>query len=110
VGNGLFTTQFILRIKIFKLEIDLDEAKIVRLIFHWYTTGEKGVPLTIGGSQKKLNDMAVPTASNTDHRLVARKQAGNKWYRSVINSILQSETYIGTWRFGKRNKEKGSIS
>jgi hypothetical protein len=54
--------------------------------------------------------MAIPTASKTGQRLVALRQDVNKWYRSVINSILQNETYIGSWSYGKRNKTRELIT
>ncbi|NJN98211.1 MAG: recombinase family protein [Anaerolineales bacterium] len=96
--------------RLFKLEIEPDEAEVIRMIFQWYTVGINGIPLSLGSIQKKLNEMGVPTASKTGERLVALRQDSNKWYRSVINSMLQNETYVGTWRYGKRNKSRELIA
>lgn len=94
---------------LFKLEIDEDEARIIRLIFFWFTVGEKGIPMTISGIQKRLNEIQAPTASQTDHRLVGRKSDTPFWRRGVVHQILQNETYAGTWWYNKIKRVNGKV-
>ncbi|MBN1660990.1 MAG: recombinase family protein [Anaerolineae bacterium] len=92
------------------LEIYEPEAEIVRLVFHWYVRGcdEKG-PMSIYGITNKLNEMGVPTFSDSGTRKpIAAKQRGyGKWARSPINRMLRNETYAGVWRYGKMARENG---
>ena len=67
-------------------EIDLSEAKIVKLIYEWMGRDR----LTIGAIKRKLDSMRVPT-----------KKGKLCWDRSVIWGILQNPAYIGKAAFGK---------
>jgi site-specific DNA recombinase len=60
--------------KKFMLEIDEIEAAIIRLIFHGYTVGEKGVPMSMGQIRHKLIEMQIPTYADTGKRTVPRKK------------------------------------
>jgi site-specific DNA recombinase len=72
-------------------EIDLSEAKIVKLMFEWIGRDR----LTIGAIKRKLDSMKVPT-----------KKGKIFWDRSVIWGILQNPAYIGKAAFGKTKSGK----
>lgn len=81
------------------LEINEDEAAVVRLIFQLYT--EEG--LSTNQVVKRLNELAIPTP--TDRRNHAaraiRKKGPGRWARSTIYVILRAETYTGIWYYNK---------
>lgn len=91
------------------LEIDEIEAAIVKMIFQWYTVGERGWPLTLVQIQNKLNQMRVPTLVDTGKRNPAgkKKRQPGEWGRSAIHHILKNETYAGVWHYGKIGRSKG---
>lgn len=85
--------------KLWFFEIVEVEAKIVRLIFHWFVIGdEPGNPL--GGLRiaEKLNEMGV------------KSPKGGKWRRQTIYHILTNETYAGVWHYGRRGKDRSKPS
>lgn len=63
------------------LEINEEEAKIVRLIFEWYIRDEN--PLSPYEIAKRLADMGVPGPK------------GPNWIFSSIHRMLRNETYAG---------------
>ncbi len=79
------------------LEIHEPEARVVRLIFQWYTggDGENGL-IGIREIARKLTAMGIPTSKK-------RK----KWSTGSLAIILSNETYAGTWHYGKSKKVKG---
>lgn len=91
------------------LVIDEVEARIIRLIFYWYTEGENGQPLSLRQIVHRLNEMKIPTASHTDHRLVNRKREDICWRPGTVHQILKNETYIGTWHYNKKAKVNGKL-
>ncbi|MHB9144662.1 MAG: recombinase family protein [Symbiobacteriia bacterium] len=63
------------------LEVDNDQAEIVKFIYDWYTApGSEETPNSIAA---KLNSMGVPAAS------------GIPWQRQAVRRILRYETYTG---------------
>jgi len=79
------------------------EARIVRLIFHWYAYGDDGQgPLSIRAIAKKLTEMRVPTRHDTtpDCR-GSKKQGHGHWHPGTIGKYLSSETFVGTWHYSK---------
>jgi site-specific DNA recombinase len=83
------------------LEINDDEAQIVRLIFEWFLRGDgKGSPMTISEISKRLTELHIPTHGD-NNRLVRKLRAPGVWCRSSIYRILKSETYTGSWSYGK---------
>ncbi len=68
------------------LEINEDEAKVVREIFSW--VADKG--LTVRGVVKKLQKLGIQP----------RKSKRGVWSTSSLSTMLRRETYIGTayWR------------
>jgi site-specific DNA recombinase len=84
------------------LVIHENEAKVVRLIFAWFTISDgTGEPLGTRMIATKLNKLGVPTVSNP-----IRKTRSRVWACSAIRSILQNETYLGKWHYGKTRRSK----
>ena len=78
----------------FTLEKHVEEAKIVALLYDWYTGQEQlGVSLI----RNKLNDLKVPT------------RKGGDWTTSTIRNILSNPVYIGKIRQGSRPQVKKII-
>jgi site-specific DNA recombinase len=83
------------------LEIDEEEAEIVRLVFQWYIYGdENGKLLTIYKILTKLIDMGIPTRGDKEQH-VAKKHKVGIWSDAMIRHILKNETYTGVWHYGK---------
>lgn len=68
-------------------EVDEVEAEVVKLVYSWYTSGER---VTLRAIAKRLNKHGAPTRS------------GKPWGQRVVNGIIDNETYCGVWHFGKR--------
>jgi len=87
-----------------KLEIDPGTARIVCMIFDWYTVGdgERG-PMSISEITRKLS--AIKLLSPMDRRKNSRKQrAPGEWNYSTVHNMLKTQTYIGVWHYGKRKR------
>ncbi|MBX3055828.1 MAG: recombinase family protein [Anaerolineae bacterium] len=81
-----------------------DEARIVRLIFEWYTV--EG--LTIYAIIRRLSDMKIPSPADRGNFPHAHKKRGiGEWSRGGVANILNKETYAGTWHYGKQNSNTG---
>lgn len=68
------------------LEINEDEAKVVRMVFDWY--GNEGI-----GAQaitNRLNDMGL------------RARSGKRWTKASIRTMLENEHYLGKIRYYHR--------
>ena len=78
------------------LEINEDEAPLVRMIFNW-TVEERLSAVQI---QERLAAMGAPTYGQR------RKMPGaaTKWTSAMVLSILKNETYMGKWIYGKKSK------
>jgi site-specific DNA recombinase len=84
----------------YELVVSEEEARIVRLIFEWYTVGDgSGEPLSTYAIQKKLDAMQVPTCVDSRQTRYPKKRACGEWSRPVIRDILLNETYAGTWHY-----------
>jgi site-specific DNA recombinase len=80
-----------------RLIIEETTAEIVRMIFEWYVINQWGAPKIC----RELNRLEVPPPS------VAKKVKTRKapaWNQSQVSRIVSNETYAGTWRYGKRNR------
>jgi site-specific DNA recombinase len=75
------------------LEVYEPEARIVRMIFDWYTDPSERLPLR--GIARKLNKLGILTP-----------KGGVRWWAGTLRGFLTSETYKGTWYYGKRKKTK----
>jgi site-specific DNA recombinase len=94
------------------LEIDEEEARIIRLIFTWYVYGDDGEqPLAITAIAKRLTAMRVPTRWDTavsrkgEAGLPRRKLPMGTWDGTTVHAILTRETYVGRWAY-KKTRQK----
>jgi site-specific DNA recombinase len=84
------------------LEIVEAEAAIIRLIYTWYTDGDGDGPLSSTQIAAKLSALRVPTWADTRGSIV--KTAGfGVWSARVIITIIHSQTYAGTYYYGRAN-------
>ena len=85
-----------------KLTIHEPEARIVRMIFDLYVNGNgTGERLSMPKVAGRLSDMGAPTWEDV-HELTERKQRRyGMWAPGTIAKMLHSETYKGTWHYGK---------
>ncbi|MBI2333949.1 MAG: recombinase family protein, partial [Chloroflexi bacterium] len=83
------------------LEIDEEEAPIVRTIFDWYVNGdETGSPMSAQAISTRLTQMGVPTRGDKQRHFF-KKHGNGVWQRAMIIHVLTNETYTGVWYFGK---------
>lgn len=75
----------------FVLKIHEPEARIVRMLFSWYS--DEG--LSINSIIKRLAVMGIPTRK---HRPA--------WRMATIRQILANETYAGVWHYGKASSHE----
>lgn len=82
-----------------KSQLALDEApaRIVRMIFDWYTGGDEDHPaLSSRTIARQLSQMAIPPP-----------QGGSVWSSATVQHILSTETYAGVWHYGKHATRNG---
>ena len=69
------------------LEIYEPQARVVRLIFDWYTVGDgNGKPLSMYQIQKKLTEMRAPTYTDERSLPVGKKREYGEWGRASIGA------------------------
>ncbi len=91
-----------------QLEIDEEEAAVVRLIFEW-TTDERISTLKIA---ERLNAMGVPTRYAKDGRKVRRagkrsaEHTAGIWRAGRVRNMLRNPAYVGEWEYGRRTKKR----
>jgi len=92
------------------LEIYEPEAAIVRMIYTLYIDGdENGRRLAGKKIAARLTKMNV--SSWADQRPGKfKKNAKGAWSTRMVNRILLTETYSGTWHYGKRNATNYKIN
>jgi site-specific DNA recombinase len=89
------------------LEIYEPEARIVRMIFQWYTKGDdEDKNLSLIKIAKRLTKMRVPTQGDTDDRIAKQREYG-EWNRTAIRKMLKRETYAGVFHYGKVKRNNG---
>ena len=96
-----------------KHELDETEAKVVKMIYDWYTEDK----LNIRQIQAKLFDLKIPTKydalKNTEKN---RKMKGLKkypigwWSEVTIRNVLANEAYTGRWYCGKNQTIKLDVA
>ena len=87
------------------LEVDEDEAQVVRLIFKWYTEGDDGLPLSTRQIADKLTAMRVPTWADRRGQHMGKKVGYGMWNDVVIIRILRKPTYAGTFEYWLKSDE-----
>ncbi len=76
-----------------QLNVDPDEAHIVRQIFTWFIQG-----LGLRTIADRLNTQTIPFPAQSTQR--GRKRKG--WAKSAVRVILKNEKYRGRWVWGRR--------
>ncbi len=83
------------------LEIDQNEAVIVRMVYDWYLRGdENGAPMSANSIAVRLTKLGVLTRGDKQSHF-AKKHGKGVWQRAMIIHILTNKTYTGVWHFGK---------
>lgn len=83
----------------YTLEIDIERANVVRMIYEWYTTGlpdESGVRRPLGATAicRKLDSLHIKPMIN------------ETWSKASITDILKNPTYTGRIRWSYRKEVK----
>jgi len=90
------------------LEIVEAEARIVRLIFKWYTRGDEvNGPLSMDAIRDRLTAMHAPTIADLRKGGQGKQRPYGQWGKAQIGRILQCETYAGTWHIRKSAEKDG---
>lgn len=87
----------------YSLQINEDQARIVRMIYNWYVFGE----MEQNGSKEKLG------CSRIAHKLDSmgiKPTSEKSWSRSSIKDILRNPTYTGKIRWQYRKEVKQVIN
>lgn len=82
------------------LQINESEAEIVRLIFRLYAHENN----TLLGICRYLDKHNVPTPSKGQNHLARKVRKG--WSTGTMSGILNNETYVGRWYYGKKKNVK----
>lgn len=73
----------------------------------WYVYGdEKGDKLSLKAIARRLTEMKVPTWADTRKKRFGKKRGRGVWCYSTVGDILASETYAGTWYYGKKGNDR----
>jgi site-specific DNA recombinase len=85
-----------------ELFIEEPQAQVVRMIYDWYTNGnEHGGMMSLVAIAEQLTKMGIPTPSE-GKKWVGKYIKNRGWHDEGVWKILVSETYCGTYRYGKR--------
>ena len=85
-----------------RLEINTEEAEIIRRIFYWLNE-EKATCYSIA---KRLNALGIPTRYAKDKRGVRGKATANLWRAGRVYNMVRNTAYKGEWVYGKRAATK----
>ncbi len=84
-----------------QLQINEDEALIVKMIFELYTGGK-----SLYGVARHLSKLEIVTPASRGKSIKKHKKTTN-WGRSSISKILNHSVYIGQWMYGKNKRING---
>jgi site-specific DNA recombinase len=84
-----------------QLEVDQDEAQVVRQIFAWFAQG-----LALRTIADRLNTQTIPFPAQSTQRGGKRKG----WASSAVRVILKNEKYRGHWVWGRRLFSKDPLT
>ena len=82
------------------LVIDEAEAEVVRQIYTWILEGQ-----TCYAIARTLYEQHILTRGDL-HEAVVKKAQPGAWSPSTVRRIIVSETYKGTWYYGKTRRQK----
>jgi len=104
-SGGIVAYGYRLNTNTKKLEIDEQEAKVIRDIFGWILEDGQSC-ITIA---KRLNAMGIPTRYAKDGRGVRGKGTAGIWRPGRVCNMLKNPAYKGDWEYGKRSKKRQTI-
>ena len=53
---------------------------------------------------RRLTELRIPRTADLNNARGARKKKGyGEWNKKTIHLMLTNETYLGHWKYGKRN-------
>ncbi len=95
-----------------EFEVNEEEARIVKLVYHWYVYGdESGQPIGMDAIADKLTQMSIlPPSAVRGVRVGVRGKRGQKgevikhWSSATVRQILTHQAYIGKNFFGRNGK------
>lgn len=86
-----------------QLKVVESEANVIRMIYDWYTLGNgDGTPLSSTQIAAKLTALHVPTWADLNGT-VQKRAAFGEWGARAVLSIIHSQTYSGTFYYGRAN-------
>ena len=88
-----------------RLEVQDEEAKIVRDMFNWLIN-EK---MTCYSIAPRLNALGIPTRYTKDQRGIRNKKTAGIWRPGRVYNMLKNPAYKGEWLYGRRGKTKQLI-
>jgi site-specific DNA recombinase len=77
------------------------EAKVVRIIYRWYSFGDEngGKPLPLHSIAKRLSDLGIPCPG--ERARLHRIRESGMWNPVTVRNILTHEAYGGVWHYGR---------
>jgi site-specific DNA recombinase len=81
------------------LAIHEPEARIVRLIYEWYT-GQGQERAGTRKIAKSLCEMKIPTWGDLNPGKSSKRKARYHWSKASVYRILTNEVYAGVWQYG----------
>jgi site-specific DNA recombinase len=101
-SNRIFGYDVIREGKLQKLQINENQAQVVRMVFEWYTRGdETDTKLTVRQITHKLNRMGIKPPNN-------RKYA-DEWRHGAIDRMLTQTTYVGIYTYAHLSNRQPAI-
>ena len=91
-----------------KLEVDEEEAKIIKLMFSW-TIEDRLSTVKIA---ERLNDLGIPTRYKKNGRKINYKGKRKEeftagiWRAGRVLNMIKNPAYMGVWEWGKRSKKR----
>jgi site-specific DNA recombinase len=90
------------------LEIDEEEADVIKKIFSWTVEDQLSTPKIAN----RLNAMGYPTRYKKDGRKISYKGkrgaefTAGIWRAGRVLNMLKNSAYMGAWEYGKRSKTR----
>jgi site-specific DNA recombinase len=82
------------------LQIDEEEAQVVRLMYQWLLEERQ----SCYAIAQRLNALGIPTKYRREGRGLRREATAGVWRPGRVYNILRSTLYKGVWFYGKRTK------
>jgi site-specific DNA recombinase len=104
-SGGIIAYGYRLRQDTKQLEIDEQEAKVVKDVFRWLVEDK----LSCYSIAQRLNAFRIPTRYAKDKRGIKGKATASIWRPGRVYNMLRNTAYKGRWLYGKRGRKKQLI-